>query len=570
MNSRPPDAPDREQGNNNQTQGEDPNGGQDLDERRALTTSEQVIQALADDKNKRVRKLLGRLHPAKIAGLLERLAPAQRLALWQQVAPEWENRILAHLNADLGHQLRGESAEGPAAALSATPAGDEALVVNHLDAVRQALKLGKLKRVGKLLQRMHPAKVAGLLEALPRHERQAVWSMVDTERSGKVLTYLHREIRTLLAQQLDLDDLIAAVQTLALDDLVDLIQTLPHDLGSQLLHTTSGQRRQQLESMLSYPKDTAGGLMNDDATEIRADVKVSTVLRYLRLLETLAPQTDMLMVVDREGRYQGVLRLSALVTADLALRVADVMQTDVTGIAADTLDTEVARLFQDSDLLSAPVVDAQNRLLGRITVDDVVDLIREDSDRTLMQMAGLDDEADMFAPVLVSSRRRAVWLGVNLVTAFLAAWVIGQFQATLTQLVALAVLMPIVASMGGIAGSQTLTLVIRGLALGQIQQGNVRVLLSRELGISLLNGALWAVVIALLAVAWFGDWGIGGVLGVAILVNLLCAALAGVAIPLMLDRMGIDPALAGSVILTTVTDVIGFFAFLGLATVLLL
>lgn len=570
MNSRPPDAPDREQGNNNQTQGEDPNGGEDPDERRALTTSEQVIQALADDKNKRVRKLLGRLHPAKIAGLLERLAPAQRLALWQQVAPEWESRILAHLNADLGHQLRGESAEGPTAALPASPAGDEALVVNHLDAVRQALKLGKLKRVGKLLQRMHPAKVAGLLEALPRHERQAVWSMVDTERSGKVLTYLHREIRTLLAQQLDLDDLIAAVQTLALDDLVDLIQTLPHDLGSQLLHTTSGQRRQQLETMLSYPKDTAGGLMNDDATEIRADVKVSTVLRYLRLLETLAPQTDMLMVVDREGRYQGVLRLSALVTADLALRVADVMQTDVTGIAADSPDTEVARLFQDSDLLSAPVVDAQNRLLGRITVDDVVDLIREDSDRTLMQMAGLDDEADMFAPVLVSSRRRAVWLGVNLVTAFLAAWVIGQFQATLTQLVALAVLMPIVASMGGIAGSQTLTLVIRGLALGQIQQGNVRVLLSRELGISLLNGALWAVVIALLAVAWFGDWGIGGVLGVAILVNLLCAALAGVAIPLMLDRMGIDPALAGSVILTTVTDVIGFFAFLGLATVLLL
>lgn len=574
----PPDDTDREQAlaqvqnqvPEHPVQDDDPDRGDEQDERRALTTSEQVIQALADGKNKRVRKLLGRLHPAKIAGLLERLAPAQRLALWQQVAPEWEIRILVHLNQDLGHQLHGESTEGTQATPFSSSSVDDALTGNHLDAVRQALKLGKLKRVGKLLQRMHPAKVAGLLEALPRQERQAVWSMVDTERSGKVLTYLHREIRILLAQQLDLDDLVAAVQTLALDDLVDLIQTLPHDLASQLLHTTSGQRRQQLETMLSYPKDTAGGLMNDDATEIRADVKVSTVLRYLRLLETLAPQTDMLMVVDRKGHYQGVLRLSALVTADLALRVADVMQTDVTGIAADTPDTEVARLFQDSDLLSAPVVDAQNRLLGRITVDDVVDLIREDSDRTLMQMAGLDDEADMFAPVLVSSRRRAVWLGVNLVTAFLAAWVIGQFQATLTQLVALAVLMPIVASMGGIAGSQTLTLVIRGLALGQIQQGNVRVLLSRELGISMLNGALWAVVIALLAVAWFGDWGIGGVLGVAILVNLLCAALAGVAIPMVLDRMGIDPALAGSVILTTVTDVIGFFAFLGLATLLLL
>ncbi len=562
MNPLSQDDPDRD----------DTPDDKDPDDHRALTTSEQVIQALIDGKNKRVRKLLGRLHPAKIAGLLERLAPELRLALWQQVSSESESRILGHLNLDLANQLRGESAEGATPAASAQPKGSAAspLTINHLDAVRQALKLGKLKRVGKLLQRMHPAKVAGLLEALPRLERQAVWSMVDTERSGKVLTYLHQEIRTLLAQQLDLDDLIAAVQTMALDDLVDLIQTLPSELGNQLLHTTSGQRRQQLESMLSYPEDTAGGLMNDDATEIRADVKVSTVLRYLRLLDALAPQTDMLMVVDRDGYYQGVLRLSALVTADLELRVADVMQTDVVGIAADTPDTEVARLFQDSDWLSAPVVDAQNRLLGRITVDDVVNVIRDESDRTLMQMAGLDDEADMFAPVLVSSRRRAVWLGINLVTAFLAAWVIGLFQATLSQLVALAVLMPIVASMGGIAGSQTLTLVIRGLALGQIQQGNVRVLLSRELGVALLNGALWAVVIALLAVAWFGDWGIGGVLGVAILVNLLCAALAGVAVPMVLARMGIDPALAGSVILTTVTDVIGFFAFLGLATVLLL
>ena len=272
------------------------------------------------------------------------------------------------------------------------------------------------------------------------------------------------------------------------------------------------------------------------------------------------------MVVDRQGTYRGALPLSALVTSGLDTRVADVMRTDLAGIPVDTPGTEVARLFQDLDLVSAPVVDAASRLVGRITVDDVVDLIREDSERTMMQMAGLDDEADIFAPVLVSSRRRALWLGINLLTAFLAAWVIGRFQATLSQLVALAVLMPIVASMGGIAGSQTLTLVIRGLALGQVQKGNWRELMNRELGISVLNGLLWSGVIALLAVAWFGDWGLGGVLGVAILINLLCAAVAGLAIPLMLDRMGIDPALAGSVILTTVTDVIGFFAFLGLAT----
>ncbi|MBP7492701.1 MAG: magnesium transporter, partial [Rhodoferax sp.] len=327
--------------------------------------------------------------------------------------------------------------------------------------------------------------------------------------------------------------------------------------------------REQLESMLSYPEDSAGGLMDANPIEVRANVKVGTVLRYLRLLEKLPTHTDMLMVVDRAGRYQGALRLSVLVTADLNLRVADLMSTDIAGISVHTRTVEVARLFQDLDLLSAPVVDDQHLLIGRITVDDVIDLIRDDSDRALMQMAGLDDEADMFAPVMVSSRRRALWLGINLLTAFLAAWVIGRFEATLEQIVALAVLMPIVASMGGVAGSQTLTLVIRGLALGQIQKGNLRTLLNREVGISLLNGLLWAVVVALIAVAWFGDWAIGGILGVAILINLLSAALAGLAIPLVLDRMGIDPALAGNVILTTVTDVIGFSAFLGLATLLL-
>jgi magnesium transporter len=275
-------------------------------------------------------------------------------------------------------------------------------------------------------------------------------------------------------------------------------------------------------------------------------------------------------VVDRKGHYTGVLSLSALVTADLDQPVAELMHSDIPGIRVDSSSAEVARLFQDLDLLSAPVVDEHNRLIGRITIDDVVDLIRESSDRTMMQMAGLDDEADIFAPVLTSSKRRAVWLGINLITAFLAAWVIGLFEATIQQVVALAVLMPIVASMGGIAGSQTLTLLIRGLALGQVQKGNTHLLLRRELGISLLNGLLWSVVIALLVVLWFDDWKIGAVLGAAILVNLLCAALAGWGVPLLLQRMGIDPALAGSVILTTVTDVVGFFAFLGLATLFLI
>ena len=540
---------------------------------RAVTDSELIIQALAEGKNKRVRKLLARLHPAKIAALIERLDEERRVALWQQVDGALEVRILPHLRAEPRKQLRDLDRE------DAEPTGlvgDEAVhaqapaqahnVQGHLQAVREALADGRLKRVGKLLQRTHPAKVAGLLEALPPNERRAVWSMVETERAGKVLTYLHEEICASLAQDLDPDDLAASVQTLALDDLVDLIQSLPSETGARLMAATKGSRRQQLEALLSYPEDTAGGLMNPDPIEVRADVRAGTVLRYLRLLDELPPQTDMLMVVSRQGIYQGGLRLSALVTADTDARVQDLMHSDVAGIPVGMPASEVAQLFEDLDLLSAPVVDADQRLVGRITVDDVVDLIREDADRSVMQMAGLNREADMFGSIWAGSRSRAVWLGINLVTALLAAAVISQFEATLEQLVALAVLMPIVASMGGIAGSQTLTLVIRGLALGQVQKGNLRLLFSREMGISAINGVLWALVIAALVYAWFGSPMLGGIIGAAILINLLCAAAAGLGIPLLLHRLGIDPALAGSVILTTVTDVIGFFAFLGLAT----
>jgi magnesium transporter len=540
---------------------------------RAVTDSEHIIQALAEGKNKRVRKLLARLHPAKIAALIERLDEDRRDALWQQVDGALEQRILPHLRAEPRKQLRELDLED---AEPVGPVDGDALpaqahnVQGHLQAVREALAEGRLKRVGKLLHRTHPAKVAGLLEALPPDERRAVWSMVETERAGKVLTFLHEEICASLAQDLDPDDLAASVQTLALDDLVDLIQSLPSEIGVRLMAATKGSRRQQLEALLSYPEDSAGGLMNADPIEVRADVRVGTVLRYLRLLDELPPQTDMLMVVNREGRYQGGLRLSTLLTADTHERVSDLMHTDVAGIPVEMPAAEVAQLFEDLDLLSAPVVDADQRLVGRITVDDVVDRIREEADRSVMQMAGLNQEADMFGPVWAGSRSRAVWLGINLLTALLAAAVISRFEATLQQLVALAVLMPIVASMGGIAGSQTLTLVIRGLALGQVQKGNLRLLFSREMGISAINGVLWAGVIGGLVFAWFGSPMLGGIIGVAILINLLSAALAGVGIPLLLHRMGIDPALAGSVILTTVTDVMGFFAFLGLATLWLL
>ncbi len=538
----------------------------DTDSQTTRTELDAIIEALHRDKRKRVRKLLRGMHPGKVASLLEALDGTQRLALWQHIDDDREEQVLKHLTPLLGAQLRREPDTSDLTDEEEEGEG----ATTQIARVRDALEAGKFKRVGKAFRQMHPAKAAGLLEALPPAERTTVWEMLDAERAGKILVHLHDEVRARLALEMDEDELVAAARKLDLDDLVDLIQALPSDSGRQLLQAMDVRKRQQLMSMLSYPEDSAGGLMNTDQISVRVDVRVGSVLRYLRLLEDLPDHTDKVMVVDRKNRYQGVLRLSRLVTSPPEVLVSDVMDGDFQPLDVMLPSHEVARRFEDLDILSAAVVDEDGLLLGRITVDDVVDLIREDSERTMMSMAGLDDEADMFAPVLTSSRRRAIWLGINLVTAFLAAWVIGLFQGTLEQLVALAVLMPIVASMGGIAGSQTLTLVVRGMALGQVEGGNARLLLSKEIGIACLNGVLWALVVAGLAVAWFGNWQLGAVIAAAILLNLLCAAVSGLAIPLLLRRFGVDPALAGSVILTTVTDVVGFLAFLGLATLFLL
>ncbi len=538
----------------------------DTDSLSIRTELDAIVEALQRDKRKRVRKLLRGMHPGKVASLLEALDGELRAALWQEIEDESEEQVLKHLSPLLGAQLRREPEESDLAEESEE--GDGA--ATQIARVRDALEAGKFKRVGKAFRQMHPAKAAGLLEALPPAERSSVWEMLDAERAGKILVHLHDEVRARLALEMEEDELVAAARKLDLDDLVDLIQALPSGSGRQLLQAMDVRKRQQLLSMLSYPEDSAGGLMNTDHISVRADVRVGSVLRYLRLLEDLPDHTDKVMVVDRKNRYQGVLRLSRLVTSTPDSVVSDVMDADFQPFDVMLPSQDVARRFEDLDILSAAVVDENQLLIGRITVDDVMDIIREDSERAMMSMAGLDDEADMFAPVLTSSRRRAVWLGINLVTAFLAAWVIGLFQGTLEQLVALAVLMPIVASMGGIAGSQTLTLVVRGMALGQVEGGNARLLLSKEMGIACLNGVLWALVVAGLAVAWFGNWQLGAVIAAAILLNLLCAAVSGLAIPLLLRRFGVDPALAGSVILTTVTDVVGFLAFLGLATLFLL
>jgi len=532
------------------------------DQPRPVRTEIELVRLFLDrGKRKRLRKLLRAMHPAKVASLIESLGAVERTAVWQQVNDEAEPAVLAHL----GQAMRDLLTEDK----DISEEDAEAITTTRLARLRAALERGKLKRVGRLLRETHPAKAAGLLESLPPGERTSAWEMVDSEQAGRILVHLHDEVRARLALEMDPEELGIAARALPLDDLVDLIQDLPREAGQGLLHTMGLREREQLESMLSYPEDSAGGLMNTDQISVRADLHLRSILRYLRLLEGLPGHTDKLMVIDRKGRYLGTLRLQQLLTSRPEQQVKQVMDKELQAIPAQMQSQEVARRFQDLDLISAPVVDEAGHLLGRITVDDIVDVIREESERSLMSMAGLDEKDDIFAPVLTSTSRRSVWLGVNLITAFLAAWVIGLFESTLQQVVALAVLMPIVASMGGIAGSQTLTLVIRGLALGQVERGNALLLLGKELGIGILNALLWALVVAGLAVTWFGSWEIGGIIAAAILLNLLCAALAGVTIPLVLRRLGIDPALAGSVILTTVTDVVGFLAFLGLATLLL-
>ncbi|MBI1195201.1 MAG: magnesium transporter [Gammaproteobacteria bacterium] len=439
----------------------------------------------------------------------------------------------------------------------------------RLHAFKHALEQGALSNLRQMINGLHPAEVAHLLESFPVEERELLWEMVDPEKDGDVLLYVNDEVRASLIREMGHQELVAAAEGLDTDDLADFLQDLPDVVIKEVLQSLNDQNRQRLESVLSYPDDTAGGLMNTDTITVRPDVTLDVVLRYLRMRSELPEATDRLYVVDRGDRYLGALSLSALLTRPEDQIVAQVMDRGINAIPAHLSEREVASLFEKRDLVSAPVIDEQGKLIGRITVDDVVDVIRDEADHSLMSMAGLDEEDDMFAPVMVSARSRAIWLGINLATAFLASWVIGLFENTLSRFVALAVLMPIVASMGGIAGSQTLTLVIRGLALGRVGSANARRLLFKELAVGLLNGLLWALVVAAIAILWFDDYRIGAIIGTAIVVNLLFAAFSGAVIPLLLRRFGADPALGGSVMLTTVTDVVGFMAFLGLATIFL-
>jgi len=441
---------------------------------------------------------------------------------------------------------------------------------SRLERLTRALDSGAAGQVRYLLTNLHAAEIAELLESFPHGPREILWELVDPDDRGETLVHLNEEVRAGLIEEMETHDLVAATEGLDPDDLVDLLQDLPDTVTREVMRSMDKQNRGRLEAILRYPEDSAGGLMNVDVVTVRADVTLDVVLRYLRLHKEIPATTDTLFVVDRNDHYRGTLPLTTLLTNDPDLMVAAVMHRDVKPIPATLPDIEVARQFENHDLVSAPVVNEDNRLLGRITIDDVVDVIRDDADHSLMRMAGLDEEDDTFAPIVKSARRRAIWLGINLFTAFLASWVIGRFQATIEQVVALAVLMPIVASMGGIAGSQTLIIVIRGLALGKVGASNARWLMYKELMVSLINGIGWSLVVAVISALWFHNTNIGAIIAVALIVNLVCAALAGLSIPFLLKRMNIDPAHAGTVILTTVTDVVGFLVFLGLGTIFLL
>jgi magnesium transporter len=443
-------------------------------------------------------------------------------------------------------------------------------VPTPLKALQEALESGAMRQLRRMINALNAGEIADLLEALPPPQRAIVWELIATEDEGDVLVELNDEVRTTLIGAMKTEELVAATANLEIDDLADLLAELPEAVNREVLRSLDASDRQRLQSVLLYDEDSAGGLMNPETVTVRADVTLEVVLRYLRMRGELPDGMDAVFVVNRRGDYLGSLPLTRLVTADLEATVAEVMDKDLPIIDTNMEATQVATIFENYDLILAPVIDDEGRLVGRINVDDVLDVIREEASHSVLSMAGLDEDDDMFAPIATSARRRSIWLGVNLATAFLAAWVAGLFEATLEQVVMLAILMPVVPSMGGVAGTQTLILITRGLALGQIERANARWLLQKEFGVGLLNAVGWAVIVALVTTWWFDTWKVGAVIALALAVSLIFAAISGFLVPVCLKRLRIDPALAGGVVLTTITDVVGLVSFLGIGTLMLL
>jgi len=440
---------------------------------------------------------------------------------------------------------------------------------SDLNQLNDALDQGALDHVEQIVNDLHPSEVATILESLPPAKRTVVWELVEDDEEGGVLAELNDEVRAGLMQGMDAAELLAATEGMEIDDLADIVADLPEALTTEVIDSLDASDRARLEVVLAYAEDTAGGLMNPETVAIDRHLTLNDVLQKLRGLKEFPEDTLSLFVVDPDNHYVGALSITTLVAKEPNVLVEAVMNTSLTGIAATTSATGVAQIFQDKDLVAAPVIDDDGKLIGQITIDDVVDVIREQADHEILGMAGLDEEDDIFAPVITSARRRAVWLGINLATAFLAATVVGMFEATLAQLVILAVLMPVVASMGGIAGTQTLTLMVRSMALGRVNDSNARWLMAKELSIGVLNGLLWALVVGAITVTFFSGWEVAVLIGAAVALNLIIAAAAGFVVPLVLQRVGVDPAIAGGVVLTTFTDVVGFGSFLGLGAVFL-
>ncbi len=440
----------------------------------------------------------------------------------------------------------------------------------QLRLLSDALDSGRLGPVRRLVNTLSPAEIGNLLESLPPGKRTVVWGLVDPEDDGEVLVHVGDEVREGLIADMDPDELVAAVEDLDIDDLADLVEDLPDTVIDEVLKSMDRENRERLEQVLSYVEDSAGRLMNPDVVTVRADTTIDVVLRYLRLRGELPEHTDHIYVVSKRHQYLGRIALQALLTHEPSTPINQLLDDEQPAIGVDELSDEVARQFSDHDWISAPVVDDNNILLGRITIDDVVDIIREQAEHQALGAAGLDEDEDLFSPVWRATRRRLIWLSINLGTAFLAASVVGQFEATITELVALAVLMPIVAGMGGNAGTQVLALMVRGIALGQVGASNIKPLLWKEARVALLNGIVLGTILALIVLLWFHSIGLSVVIFVALTCNLVLAAIAGVLVPVALKRAGYDPALASGIFLTTVTDVMGFFTFLGLATLVLL
>ena len=433
----------------------------------------------------------------------------------------------------------------------------------NLERINLAFSQGAIARVRQLINEdLAAPDIAHLLSSVPPKQRTILWNLVEAEElAADVLAYLGEEERSEIVARLEPEELASLIESFEFDDKVDILQELPESVIEEVLLSMDYQDRQRVEDVLSFDEDSAGGLMNTDVVTVRPDITIDVVLRYIRRYRELPPMTDNLWVVNRRDEFIGQAPISKILISDSNTTVREIMETEIEPFIVSTHKDEVAQRFERLDLVSAPVVNENGKLLGRITIDDVVDVIRASADHSLMSQVGLDEDEDIFAPLLRTVRRRSIWLGINLLTAFSASAVIGMFEATIEQVVALAILMPVVASMGGIAGTQALTIVIRGMALGRVGSANIRALVAREVLIGVANGLFWSLIVGLAAFVWFGDYTLGYVIAVAIIVNLLVAALVGTLLPGYLKSMRIDPALAGGVVLTTVTDVVGFFAF---------